>query len=193
MASTRLETTLGPADAGRDVTAEEFAEATFEGPWRFEREGGRLLVMSPDGHRHVEGTTPWLKRLVVYWAEHPESVEIVVPSAWVRIDRQTDRIGDLGVYLIREAPAPLIPDRAPDLMFEVVSPGRESRTRDYVRKRQEYQQAGVREYVVVDRASRRVSVYTRGPRGFRRRVLRAGDIYETTLLPGLAIPVDDVF
>ena len=192
MSTTRTATTLGPADAGRAVTAEEFAEATFEEPWRFEREGGRLVVMSPEGQRHHNDSKPWRRHLSRYWVEHPEIVEDLIVQAWVRSDSETDRIGDLGVYLVRDVPAPPIPDRAPDLMFEVVSPGRESRTRDYVLKRREYQQAGVREYVVVDRVSRRVSVYTRGPRGFRRRVLRAGDVYETTLLPGLAIPIIDV-
>ena len=192
MSTIRTAMALGPADAGRVLTSEEFAEADFEEPWIFEREHGRLIVMSPEGQRHIDGTRPWLKGLVGYWVTHPEIVEDVVPQAWLRVDEGTDRIGDLGVYLVRDVPAPPIPDRTPDLMFEVVSPGRESRTRDYVLKRREYRHAGIREYVVVDRAARRVSVYTRGPRGFRRRVLRAGDVYETPLLPGLAIPIIEV-
>ena len=45
-------------------------------------------------------------------------------------------------------------------MFEVVSPDRESRERDYVKKRKEYHRLGVLEYVIIDRMRRRVTVYT---------------------------------
>ena len=42
----------------------------------------------------------------------------------------------------------------------MVSPDRESRERDYVKKRREYLRLGVLEYVIIDRMRRRVTVYT---------------------------------
>ena len=77
-------------------------------------------------------------------------------------------------------------------MFEIVSPDRESRERDYVKKRKEYRRLGVLEYVVIDRMRHRATVYTAGPRGYRKRVLRPGDVYTSPLLPGLAIPLAGV-
>jgi Uma2 family endonuclease len=183
---------LGPDDHGRAVSAEQFAEADFVEPWVYEREGGRLVVMSPEGQRHVDDASPWWRRLFRYMHDHPEVVAEVVPNAWVRVDDGTDRIGDIGIYLVAEGPVPPIPERVPELMFEVVSPGRESRARDYVKKRSDYYRLGVREYVVIDRFTRSVAVFTRGPRSYRKRVLTPGDVYTSPLLPGLAIPLSEV-
>ena len=46
---------------------------------------------------------------------------------------------------------PKIPDRVPDMMFEIVSPDKASRDRDIPSKRAEYHRFGVKEYVIVDR------------------------------------------
>jgi Uma2 family endonuclease len=188
----RAQLELGPNDAGRHLTADEFADAIYAEPWKYEREHGRLIVMPPDGEGHVSTTSPWLKRLIVYWDSHPEVVERVVPSAWVRVDDGTDRIGDIGVYLAHDPPVLNIPDQVPEMMFEIVSPGRKSRERDYVKKRAEYYTIGVCEYVVVDRFKKQVTVHTHTPEGYRDQVLKGGDIYESPLLPGLAIPLDEV-
>jgi Uma2 family endonuclease len=193
MTTQRTSLVLGPDDAGRSVSAEEFVEAEFVEPWIYERDAGKLVVVSPEGQRHVEGTSPWLKRLVLYWAHHPDQIDQVVPNAWVRVDDATDRIGDIGVSLVTTRSAPPIPDRVPELMFEVVSPGRPARKRDYVTKRREYFQLGIREYVVVDPSSRAVTAFTRGPHAYRRRTLRVGQVYQSPLLPVLAIPLDEVF
>jgi len=183
---------LGKADHGRPVTAGEFAEAVFEEPWQYERVGGRLVVMFPDSEAHDDCTEPWLEHLIVYKLAHRDRVEKVVPEAWVRIDGQIDRIGDIGVYL--RPPEGVIaasrPERVPELMIEVVSGSTADRRRDDVEKKADYQGVGVAEYVVVDRFVRRLTVFTIGP---GERVLGAGDVYETPLLPGLRVAVDAIF
>lgn len=84
------------------------------------------------------------------------------------------------------------PDRVPETVVEVLSPGAESYERDAVEKRAEYHGLGVLEYVLVDYERRRVSVLTQAPDDYQERVLTAGDTYETALLPGLAIPLDQI-
>ena len=189
---TRVRLTIGRKDRGRALTSEEFADADYEEPWKYERARGRLIVMPPDGGGHVETTSPWLKRLVVYWDQHPEAVHQVVPSAWVRVDGGTDRIGDIGVYLAQGPPRPEVPDCVPELIFEIVSPGRVSRDRDYREKRADYHRLGVREYVIVDRFKRQVTVLTHAPEGYEERVLTPPGVYESALLPGLAVPLAEV-
>lgn len=183
---------LGPADAGRLVSSEDFACADFEEPWRYERVDGRLVIVAPAGEDHVCQSEPWRDLLGAYKLAHPEVVHRVVSEAWVRVDTGTDRIGDIGVYLATEGPASRIPDRVPDLMFEFVSPGRESHERDYVRKRKDYFKLGIREYVIVDRAAGLVTVHNRGPRSYRSRVLQSGDTYTSPLLPGFAVRLADL-
>ncbi len=183
---------LGPHDQGRIVTADEFGEAEYEEPWKYEREQRRLVVMPPDGPGHDRCSEPVRDYLGAYRLAHLGLVDEVVSEAWLRVDDGTDRIGDIGVFLAGVRSALRRPDRVPELMIEVVSPDRESRERDYVKKRKEYQQLGVLEYVIIDRIRHRITVYTAAPQGYRKRVLRAGDVYSTPLLPGLAFPLSDI-
>ncbi len=193
MATHRPVLQLGRNDEGRPVSSEEFAEAEFDEPWKYERLDGRLVVLAPSGEEHIDATDPWYERLFLYKLAHPAFVQRVVSEAWIRVDRGTDRIGDIGVYLVPDGPVPRIPDRVPDLMFEVVSPDRISRDRDYVRKRADYHKFGVREYVIIDRFKPAVTVLTREPAGYAERILIRGDTYTSALLPGLAIPLSEVF
>ena len=184
---------LGKQDNGRLVTSEEFAEADFDEPWKYEREDGRLIVMTPSGEGHLFATVPWRDRLIIYQLAHPDIVQVISTEAWIRVDDGTDRIGDIGVYLAPVGPVPEIPDRVPEMMFEIVSPDKVSRDRDYVRKRDDYQRFGVKEYVVIDRFKRTVTVLTLGPGGYVERVLSPGSDYESPLLPGFSIQVSEVF
>jgi len=192
--TTETQLTLGPQDDGRFVSAEEFASAVFLEPWEYERVGGRLVVMSPEGEEHVDDSEPWRDALVLYKRlGRPDVVQKVVSNAWIRVNGGTDRIGDIGVYLVPDGPVPRIPDRVPDLMFEFVSPGRTARDRDYVEKREEYYRVGVREYVIIDRFDKKVTVLTHGPGGYEELVLTLADTYRSPLLPGLEIPMAEVF
>jgi Uma2 family endonuclease len=183
---------LGKDDRGRTVSAEEFADAIYEEPWKYERVHGRLVVATPDGAGHVAGSNPWLERLFVYKSQNPSVVELVVPGAWVRVDGGTDRIGEIGIYLVVDPRAPEIPDRVPDLMFEIFSRGSVNRMRDYVEKRADYHKLGIPEYVIIDNFQKRVTVLEHEPEGYRERVLTVADTYETPRLPGLAVPLAEV-
>lgn len=188
----RTRLVLGPDDHGRLISAEEYASAEYDEPWEYERVEGRLVVISPDGQEHVDTSEPWRDRLVVYKLAHPEVVQIVKSDAWVRVDGGTDRIGDIGVYLSTNRSVPKIPDRVPDLMFEIVSPGQEAHDRDYIEKRADYHRLGVREYIIIDRFLKRVTVLTQTPNGYAERVLTLTDIYTSALLPGFAVPLAEV-
>ena len=183
---------LGPDDHGRAVSAEEFAAAEFVEPWGYEREGGRLVVMPPDGHGHQAATEPWRDHLVWYKRERPDLVRHVFSKPWIRVDEEKDRIGDIGVYLAPPRPVAPGAEPLPDLLFEIVSPGKISRERDFVTKRSLYHRLGVREYVIVDRFDRRVTVLTWAPGGYDERILSPADTYTTPLLPGLVIPLAEV-
>lgn len=183
---------LGPDDHGRIVSDAEYDTAYFSEPWTYERIEGRLVVMSPEGQDHIDTSEPWRDWLAVYKFNHPGIIQVIKSEAWIRIKGSTDRIADIGVYLVTDRPVPRIPERIPDLVFEILSPGRESWKRDYVEKRKDYHRLGVREYVVIDRFEQQVTVFTHAPQGYDERVLNVGDIYTSPLLPGLAIPLAEV-
>jgi Uma2 family endonuclease len=184
---------LGPGDDGQPVSDEEYLSAEFEGPWRYELVDGRLAVMSPNSEVHDDTAEPWRNYLGAYKLAHRDRVQKVVSEAWVRVRQGQFRIGDIGVYLVSERSVLRRPARAPELMIEVVSPGRDSAERDYVEKRADYHAIGVLEYVIVDYLARKVSILTHTPAGYEERVLTEADTYTSPLLPGLAIPLAEVF
>jgi Uma2 family endonuclease len=183
---------LGPGDDGRALSAEQFAASEFAAAWRYERVEGRLLVSPPAEDDHVGVSEPLRDRLGAYRLANPGVVERVVSEAWIRPDDRNDRIGDIGVYLRTPDPAPPIPDRIPDLAFEIVSPGRRSSERDYVEKRDQYHRLGVRKYVIVDRTRRRVTVLTHEPAAYSERVPGPADSYASPLLPRLVVPLAEL-
>ena len=62
----RSQLQLGRTDAGVRLTHEQFAEAVFEEPWRYERVNGRLVVMVPSGHDHIDAGEPIRDHFVAY-------------------------------------------------------------------------------------------------------------------------------
>jgi len=183
---------LGPHDHGRTVSDEAFAAARYEAPWRYELVGGKLVVMSPNSEEHDDAAEPWRDAFVAYKLAHRDRVQKVISEAWVRVERGKSRIGDVAVYLVGGRSAHRRPERVPELVIEVVSPGQESWHRDAVEKRAEYHGLGVLEYVLVDYLSGRVLVLTQAPGDYQERVLKSGDQYTTPLLPGLVITLDEV-
>ena len=190
--ASRLHLILGPDDDGRPTTAEEFAEAEYKGPYRYERVEGRLVVMSPEGRGHGRVAARWQHHLSVYAMAHPDVVEDVIAHPWVLLDDQTDRIGDVGVYLARDEPPTDSPDRAPDIMIEVVSKSARDRRRDFQEKRADYHRIGIREYVILDHFRHRVTVFTHAPGDYLERTLGPDDTYTSALLPGLEIALADL-
>lgn len=187
--TTRQQLRFGRTDDGVKLTHEEFADADFEEPWRYERVNGRLVVMSPSGPEHVNAGEPLRDQFVAYKLAHPGRVANVVNEAWIRITEDTERIADLAVYLKPQRSKLQIPDLAPDLVLEVASPGYTSLRRDYEEKRSDYLLAGVKEYLVLDRFEHRLTVFRRSRGRFVEQVLEGEETYTTPLMPGLKIPL----
>ena len=83
---------------------------------------------------------------------------------------------------------------SPELVVEIGSPS--TRRRDETLKRALYERAGVSEYWVVDPELDAVRVYRRIGDRFARPLelsLEGRDILTTSLLPGLALPLNEIF
>ena len=79
----------------------------------------------------------------------------------------------------------------PDIVVEILS---SDRNRDLVRKRQLYAEAGVQEYWIFDPRDDTATLLELNDGEYvERAVLTADDTLATPLLPGLAIPLADVF
>lgn len=185
--------TIGPADVGLRLTREEYAEAEWAEGARFERIKGRLVLMPPAGFDHHVTVEPFRNHLGAYRLTHPAIVAHVFQESWTSVDEDTDRLPDIAVYLRSADPEPLrLPDRIPDLIFEIVSPGRANRRRDYDEKRDEYERLGVLEYVIVDRFDHEVTVLRLVDGKYDEQILKPADTYRSPLLPGLEIPLQSI-
>lgn len=85
------------------------------------------------------------------------------------------------------------PDRA-DLVMEVLMDEAEDRNRDYVDKRRDYALAGIPEYWIVDPQEEVIVVLRlEGKEYAEHGRYTTGDTATSALLPGFAVPVDDVW
>jgi Uma2 family endonuclease len=83
---------------------------------------------------------------------------------------------------------------APDLVVEVLSPGRQNEERDRKTKLDLYSRRGVLEYWLVDWRARSIQVYrSEGGRLVLSTTLQEGDELASPLLPGFRYHVEDLF
>jgi Uma2 family endonuclease len=112
---------------------------------------------------------------VIFTPEDAVAPDVV----WVSQERLPYVVGDDGKL-----------HSAPDLMVEVLSPGRANEERDRDAKLKLYSRQGVREYWIVDWRTQTVQVYRRHEAALRlEATLTAEDTITSPLLPGFACTV----
>ena len=112
----------------------------------------------------------------------------------------TTRIPDLTVLsealvtaLVGEKRSIVMPDMPPpDLVVEVVSPGKENQERDYRYKRSEYGARGIQEYWIVDPELAQVTVLTLVAGLYEEQVFRREDEIASGLFPAFDLTVEQV-
>lgn len=180
---------LGPDSSGALLTPEEFDAADYEQGWRYELIHG-VLVVSPPPLRKERDPNEELGRWLRNYQEHHAQgrqldatfYEETVPTPTER--RRADRVIYAGLgRKPRE-------DEPPTIVVEFVSAGKRSLVRDYETKRDEYLTIGVREYWVIDRFARCLTVYRLRGTAPERQVIHEGQVYVTPLLPGFELALD---
>ena len=183
-----------PLRSGMRMSLDDFlALGETDGCW--ELYDGALAIMpsaNPD-HQFLQMELIW--HLVSYFRQFPEPPAFLFPDMTVVLSRERGLALEPDLVIIRNEQAGIIGrsriEGAPDLVVEILS---SDRRRDLVYKRQVYAEAGVREYWVVDPRDDTAMVLELQGNGYvERGVLGAGDALTTPLLPGLAIPLADVF
>jgi Uma2 family endonuclease len=181
---------LGPELAGTLMTPDEFdAVEEYDENYRYELMNGVLIVTtSPEGAE--TGPNDLLGYLLIAYREvHPQggALDDTLPQQYVRT-RGSRRLADRLIW----TGLGRVPNRRldlPSIAIEFVSAGKRNRLRDYVAKRQEYMEVGIREYWIMDRFRRTLTVVVNDPAGVREQVIREGDTYRTPLLPGFELPL----
>jgi Uma2 family endonuclease len=177
---------MGPRSAGLLLTPAEFDRARFREGWRYELING-VLVVSPVPSRKErdpnEELGHWLRQ---YRDSHPQgsALDLTLPEEEIET-KQNRRRADRAIWAgLGRDPGEGEP---PTIIIEYVSSGKINQERDYVAKRAEYREIGVREYWVVDRFRRIMTVFTFSGESDQERVITEQQSYSTPLLPGFEL------
>ena len=153
-----------------------------------------VLVVTPPPSAGERAPNELLGRLLwAYKEQHAmgNALDYTLPEHLVRVRgnrRRADRVIWSGLGRLPDVDRDL-----PTIAVEFVSAGRRNREGDYEAKREEYFAAGLAEYWIVDRFRRELTVH-RGPLDrATEHVVREGEIYATSLLPGFELPVGRLF
>ena len=178
---------LGPELAGTLMTPEEFdAVEDCDELYVYELIHG-VLVVNPPPSEGERGPNELLGRLLfAYQERHPQgsAMNYTLNEHAVRSEdsrRRADRVIWAGLGRM-----PNVRRDVQAIVVEFVSAGKRNRVRDYQAKRDEYRAAGIREYWVIDRFRRQMTVFHQD--GSQAIVVEA-EAYRTPLLPGFELPL----
>jgi Uma2 family endonuclease len=183
---------IGPRSAGLSMTPEEFdalEPEDFIDHYRYELIRGVLVVTPPAGSAERDPNEELGHLLRIYQDGHPQGSaldktlpEQTIPTTQNR--RRADRAIWVGLGRIPDEEKDI-----PAIVVEFVSASRRDHRRDYEEKLQEYLAAGVREYWIIDRFRRIMTVNRKSPTGVVSSVIRETESYHTDLIPGFVLPL----
>src|SRR6185436_2430571 len=162
---------------------------------RYEVIEGELLVSCAAGLRHQIVTANIVHQLMTYLEKNP--IGRIVPTPGLILSKYSGVIPDLVFYSHARGKEIIANDRlnaAPEIVIEILSPGRENISRDRIAKRQLYARHAVSEYWIVDSENRSVEVYRLQNQSLESvAVLRENAELTSPSLPGFACPLSRIF
>ncbi len=194
MATTTTVSLLGPGDAGRTMSLDEFIAAEGTGGYLYELARGVVVVTNVPGINHA-----WIVQRIgdvfsFYHRLNPGRIMLRASGAECRLrvrGMRSDRHPDQALYLSPPPTGENFWERwVPEIVVEVVSRGGENR--DYVEKREEYLRFGILEYWIFDPRRRTMLALKRVGDVWDERELGDEETYRTELLPGLEVAVGEI-
>jgi Uma2 family endonuclease len=179
---------LGPRSAGLLLNPAEFDLASFQPGWRYELING-VLVVSPTTSRQERGPNQTLGRWLENYQEgHPQgsALDATLPEEEIQTKQNRRRV-DRAIWagLGRDPEE----GETPSIAVEFVSKGKVNQERDYTAKRAEFREIGVREYWVIDRFRRSLTVYRFTGEKDEEIRIPEDQTDEPPLLPGFVLPL----
>ncbi len=185
---------LGPRSAGMLLTPVEFDRAHYEEGWRYELIHG-VLVVSPTPSRQERDPNQMLGYwLIQYQTGHPQgrALDSTLPEEEIETRGGQDRRRlDRAIW----AGLGRLPEKGeiPTIAVEFVSEGKVNQDRDYIVKRAEYREAGIRASWVIDRFQRTLTAYGFTSEPDEVQVFAEGQAFESPLLPGFVLDLKELF
>jgi Uma2 family endonuclease len=161
---------------------------------RYEVIEGELFVSRAPGLPHQLVTANIVHQLMTYLDNNP--IGRILPTPGLIVSQFSGVIPDLVFYSHARGKEIIANDRlnaAPEIVIEILSPGRENIARDRVAKRQLYAKHGVSEYWIVDSENRAVEVYRLANQSLElAAVLKDDQEITSPSLPGFRCPLSKI-
>jgi len=174
-------------DQSTPRTVDEFLAWGDEDTWAEWRDG-EIIMMTPASLRHQD-LVGFLATLLRFFVQERRMGRVVEAPFAMRLQksvREPDVMVVTQEHLERLGPTYL--DGAADLVIEVISP--ESVGRDRGEKFYEYEEAGVREYWLIDPQREVLEVYAREGDRFKLAFMDHTGRYESRVLPGFWVEAE---
>lgn len=181
----------------RSWTLEDLDTLPDDGGWtRYEIVGGELF-MTRSPHAFHQRVASRLNIVLGIWSDAAQSGDVlqtpglvftrqdaVSPDLiWVSGERFAHALDEAGHFTV-----------APELVVEVLSPGKSNEHRDRDTKLQLYSKYGVQEYWIVSWQRQTIEVYRCGSEGLEWvSTLGVEDTLDSPILPGFRTPVSQIF
>ncbi len=182
---------LDATSNGRLMSIDEFEALEHDDcdpRFRYELINGVVIVSPPPGDGEIDSNDE-LGHLLRNYQETPPGK--VLDATLFEREVKT-RVGirrvDRALWIGFGRPIKSKQDRA-TILIEFVSPGKRAALRDYEDKRDEYLEMGAKEYWVIDRFRRTMTVYFLPPANPSERIVTESENYTTPLLPGFELPL----
>lgn len=180
---------LRPEMNGAQLTTKEFDAAEIDDELHvYELINGVLIVSLPPLEEERDPNEELGHWLRAYREQHPQGAALDRTLAQQRVrTRRSRRIADRVIWAgLGRKPRR---DEAPTIVAEFVSKDRRDWLRDYKVKKREYKAIGIKEYWIIDRFRRIMTVVIDEVGGSREVIVRENEIYRTPLLPGFELPL----
>lgn len=162
---------------------------------RYEVIEGELFVSRAPGLPHQIVITNIIGCFLRYLDGNP--IGMIVTTPGLILSKYSGVIPDLVFYSHARGKEIIADNRlnaAPEIVIEILSPGRENISRDRIAKRQLYAKHGVSEYWIVDTENRSIEIYRlAGPTLDLLAVLRNDDRITSAVLPDFNCPLAKIF
>ena len=192
-----MTTKIGPR-SGMQLSVDEFMDLDLPEPddkLKLELDDGKLYIMPRPRIAHQSTQGSLIQIFYNYQDSFDEVPFEVHADVIVALPSELPRLFAPDLAVILPGNDAVVGERmiegAPDIVVEVLS---SDRNRDLVRKRQVYAEAGIPEYWIFDQVNQVVRhLELHDGEYVERTVLTADDTLTTPLLPGLDIPLSNVF
>jgi Uma2 family endonuclease len=183
-------TRLSLETAGALMTPEEFDSVEDQDAnYVYELVNGVLVVHAIPLPEET-GPNEFLGLLLgMYQMQHPKGgcLDATIPQQHVRL-KKSRRIADRLIW-IGLGRLPNVRRDVAAIAVEFVSAGKRNRLRDYVYKKRDYMAVGVKEYWIIDRFQRTLTVISKVGGKIIEKAIPESRSYRTPLLPGFELPL----